>query len=364
NKYIDSAGCRHNDACMFRLFAFTAPLFIAATLSAQSAPPHVRGRMTDSSGAVIAGTKIRVLRESEVVAEVVTNLTGDFDLELAAYLLQLAGTSGAAGSRPTFLIDGFTGGRIPPKEQIQQIIIDNNPFSAEANGGTRITVITRPGTSKWTGQFGGNLNSSAFNAATPSSSTKPAREQETFNSSAGGTIIPNVLAVTFTGQYIKTDAEGNAIRAVLPGGQSINVGVLSPSTRRTGGLRGQLRLTTNHTLNFNLAYVSNEAKNQGTGGFNLAERAFNSSGRNWQAQLTEVAVLSAKIVNELRFQTIETENQTNAVTEAIAVNVAGAFNSGGAQNDSLSRNRTYQLGDTFRWALRPALNLQSGVEGN
>src|SRR5205823_3913445 len=74
--------------------AFTAPLFIAATLSAQSAPPHVRGRMTDSSGAVIAGTKIRVLRESEVVAEVVTNLTGDFDLELAAgdYQLEINAT--------------------------------------------------------------------------------------------------------------------------------------------------------------------------------------------------------------------------------------------------------------------------------
>jgi Carboxypeptidase regulatory-like domain len=432
---------------MFRLLAFTTTtlLIIAATVSAQNAPPHVRGRITDSSGAVIAGTKITLLRGSEVVAESITNLAGDFDLEpasgdyqleinapgfnplrqdlrvavgmaplsisltvakveqaievndtaekavtidadvalttqsiagdqladlpddedeLVAYLLRIAGTSGAAGSRPSFLIDGFTGGRIPPKEQIQQIIIDNNPFSAEANGGTRITVITRPGTSKWTGQFGGNLNSSVFNAATPASSTKPAREQETINSSAGGTVIPNVLAVTFTGQYIKTDAEGNAIRAVLPEGQSINVGVLSPSTRRTAGVRGQLRLTKNHTLNFNLTYVTNEAKNQGTGGFNLAERAFNSSGRNWQAQSTELAILSEKIVNELRFQAIETDNQTNAVTEAIAVNVAGAFNSGGAQNDSLSRNRTYQLGDTLRWALRPALNLQSGVEGN
>src|SRR5438132_5123652 len=118
-------------------------------------------------------------------------------------MLQRAGTSGGAGSRTTFLIDVFTGGSIPPKDQIQQIIIDNNPFSADSNGGTRITVITRPGTSKWTGQFGGNLNSSAFNAATPISLTKPSRKSETVNSSAGGTIIPNMLAATFTGQYIQ-----------------------------------------------------------------------------------------------------------------------------------------------------------------
>src|SRR6185503_6412882 len=247
---------------MFRLLTSIAFFLIAVVLSAQNAPPHLRGRITDSSGAVIPGSKITVLRGGEVIAELVTNPSGDFDLELAAgdyqlevktadfnplrqnlrvaagiaplslsltlakleqtievndtadkavtidsdvalttqtiagdqladlpdnedelvaYLLQLAGTSGGPGSRPTFLIDGFTGGRIPPKDQIQQIIIDNNPFTAEANGGTRITIITRPGTSKWTGQFGGNVNSSAFNAATPTASTKPARRQKTFN---------------------------------------------------------------------------------------------------------------------------------------------------------------------------------------
>ena len=430
---------------MFRLLAFIAFLWIAVPLNAQNAPPHLRGRITDASGAVIPGSKITVLRGSAVIDELVTNLTGDFDMELAAgdyrlevntagfnplrqnvrvaagiaplsltltvakveqtvevsdtagkavtidsdvalttqtisgdqladlpdnedelvaYLMQLAGASGGAGSRPTFLIDGFTGGRIPPKDQIQQIIIDNNPFSADANGGTRITVITRPGTSKWTGQLGGNVNSSAFNAATPTALTKPARRQKTFNSTIGGTIIPNILAITFTGQYSQTDAEGNAIRAVLPAGQSVNEGVLSPSTRRNFGARGQLRLAQNQTLNFNLSYVANNAKNQGTGGFNLVERAFNSSGHNWQVQLSELATLSEKIINEFRFQAAETDSDTASVTNAIAVNVTGAFNSGGAQNDNANRNHTYQLGDTLRWAARPTLNLQSGVEGN
>ena len=59
-------------------------LLSALTLSAQSAPPHLRGRIVDSSGAVIPGSRIKVMRGTEVVAEVITNLTGDFDLELAA----------------------------------------------------------------------------------------------------------------------------------------------------------------------------------------------------------------------------------------------------------------------------------------
>ena len=410
--------------------------------SAQNAP--LRGRISDSSGAVIPGSKIKVLKGSDVVAEVTANTAGDFALEIAAgeyqievnapefnplrldirvaagmaplslsltiatitqkldvketaeqavtidadiplttqtiagdqladlpdneddlvaYLVQLAGMSGAAGSRTTFFIDGFIGGRLPPKDQIQQIIIDNNPFSAETNGGTRITIITRPGTSKWTGQFGGNVNSSAFNARTPGASTKPDRTQETLNLSLGGTLIKNILASTFTGQHLQTDA-GNAIRAVLPGGQNVNQGVLSPTTRQTAGVRGQLRLTRNNTLNFNLVHFTTDAKNQGTGGFNLPERAFTTSGRVWQVQLSDLAIPNGKMVNELRFQAIETDNDTASVTPAIAVNVNGTFNSGGAQNDNLSRSRTYLIGNTVRSALTPKLNLQSGIEIN
>jgi hypothetical protein len=74
---------------MFRLLAFIAFLWIAVPLSAQNAPPHLRGRITDSSGAVIPGSKITILRGSEVIAELVTNFTGDFDLELAAGDYQL-----------------------------------------------------------------------------------------------------------------------------------------------------------------------------------------------------------------------------------------------------------------------------------
>ena len=74
---------------MFRLLTSIAFFLIAVVLSAQSAPPHLRGRITDSSGAVIPGSKITVLRGGEVIAELVTNPSGDFDLELAAGDYQL-----------------------------------------------------------------------------------------------------------------------------------------------------------------------------------------------------------------------------------------------------------------------------------
>ena len=52
------------------------------TLSAQNVP--LRGRISDSSGAVIPGSKIKVMKGSDVIAEATTNPTGDFALELPA----------------------------------------------------------------------------------------------------------------------------------------------------------------------------------------------------------------------------------------------------------------------------------------
>src|SRR5438128_7326442 len=87
--YVDIVRCREHHARMFRLLTSIAFFLIAVVLSAQNAPPHLRGRITDSSGAVIPGSKITVLRGGKLVAELVTNPSGDFDLELAAGDYQL-----------------------------------------------------------------------------------------------------------------------------------------------------------------------------------------------------------------------------------------------------------------------------------
>ena len=58
----------------------------------------------------------------------------DDEAELAAYLQQIAGSRGGAGGQGSFVIDGFDNGRLPPKDQIQEIRINNNPFSSEFSG--------------------------------------------------------------------------------------------------------------------------------------------------------------------------------------------------------------------------------------
>src|SRR5262249_33184104 len=94
--------------------------------------------------------------------------------ELLAELKALAGPpSGLKGSQ--LYIDGFKGGRLPPKESIREVRINQNPFSAEYDriGLGRIEVFTKPGSEKFHGMLAFKYSNATLNSRNPYSSNKP-----------------------------------------------------------------------------------------------------------------------------------------------------------------------------------------------
>ena len=81
-----------------------------------------------------------VLRERQLAA------LSDDPEELALQLQALAGPAPGPGGGE-FFIDGFTGGRLPPKSSIREVRINSNPFSPEYDrpGFARIEIFTKPG---------------------------------------------------------------------------------------------------------------------------------------------------------------------------------------------------------------------------
>ena len=71
-----------------------------------------------------------------------------------------------AGPGAQLFIDGFRGGRLPPKDQIQQIRFNTNSYSAEYHeaGMVRIEVITRPGMGNWRGMMNFGFRDESMNA--------------------------------------------------------------------------------------------------------------------------------------------------------------------------------------------------------
>ena len=69
--------------------------------------------------------------------------------ELTEQLQAIAGSDPDIGTQ--FYIDGFSGGRLPPKSAIREIRMNQNPFSAQYDqvGFGRIEIFTKPGADTW-----------------------------------------------------------------------------------------------------------------------------------------------------------------------------------------------------------------------
>ncbi|MGA8026958.1 MAG: carboxypeptidase-like regulatory domain-containing protein, partial [Bryobacteraceae bacterium] len=94
--------------------------------------------------------------------------------DLEADLTALAGPAAGPGGNQIF-IDGFTGGRLPPKASIREIRINSNPFSAEFDklGYGRIQIFTKPGSDKFHGQGYYDISDGIWNSRNPFLSVNP-----------------------------------------------------------------------------------------------------------------------------------------------------------------------------------------------
>src|SRR6185503_21226932 len=79
--------------------------------------------------------------------------------ELADALSALAGPGGA-----TFFMNGFSGGRLPSRDQIRSIRFRQNNYSADNHdaGRSQVDIVTRPNTS-WAGNVNTNWGGDKFN---------------------------------------------------------------------------------------------------------------------------------------------------------------------------------------------------------
>src|SRR5205807_1800782 len=162
----------------------------------ENAGPAVSADPSNSASAL-------VLRGDDLQA-----LSDDPD-DLAADLQALAGPSAGPNGGQIF-IDGFTGGRLPPKESIREVRINQNPFSAEYDrlGFGRIEILTKPGTDKYRGQTYFDFSDAAFNSRNPYASGKPAFQQRMYGGNVSG---PITKRSSFFFDFDRREIDNNAI---------------------------------------------------------------------------------------------------------------------------------------------------------
>lgn len=276
--------------------------------------------------------------------------------ELAAALQALAGSSAGPNGGQLY-IDGFTGGRLPPREAIREIRINQNPFSSEFErpGFGRIEILTKPGADRLRGQAFFNFNDESLNSRNPFAFNRAPSQTRFYGGNISGPIIKNKASffIDVDNRQIDDNAVINA--TILDSNLNPTLfaqSLIVPTRRFSISPRFDYAINDRNTLVARYSFQRNTADNRGIGEFSLPSLAYNTENTEHNIQLTETAILAPNIVNETRFQYNRQRNQQDGDNSIPTITVSGSFTGGGS---SIGLNYTnedrYELQNYTTWTL-------------
>lgn len=268
--------------------------------------------------------------------------------ELEAALQALAGASAGPNGGQIY-IDGFTGGRIPPKDSIREVRINQNPFSAEFDrlGFGRIEILTKPGSDKFRGQVFGNFNDESLNSRNPFAPNRAPSQTRFFGGNISGPIKKGKASYFL--DISNRDIDNNAIVNALVLDPALNIvnfrqDFQVPNKRFSIGPRFDYAINDKNTLVARYSFNLNSGENQGIGDTSLPSRAFETSGRDHEFRLTETMIINPKTVNETRFEFIDSRREQEGDNSIPTINVPNAFIGGGSQVGlSFTHTKTWEI---------------------
>lgn len=290
-----------------------------------------------------------------LTADEIDALSDDPD-EMAEELAQIAGPGAE------IFVDGFSGGRLPPKDQIQQIRITRNSYSAEYHGAgrVRVDVISRPGMGGWRGRANFGFRDESLNARNAFAETKEPTEQQRYNVSFQGP-----LAKGKTGISMSVDGnnafDSKTIVAQSPSGEPVD----GLARNTTQGVNAEFRVDhqmgAGNQLRVEYERRSRDRGNLGVGDFDLPERSYDTENIEDTFQVRNTRVLGKKVFSELKFEYEISENTTIPQSTLPTVRVNEAFTSGGASQSGVRSARELEIAQNFDFTIGRNHSMRAGV---
>ena len=267
----------------------------------------------------------------------------------ATFQRQLQIFAGADPSHPAqVLVDGFTNGRIPPKNSIQQVRINQNPFSAQyaGYGMNRVEISTKPGGESLHGSLEGQGYDGSLNAENPYAGSEPPYYEYRVDGDLSGTLDQHTSF--FVSAFLHDMENDAAVQAINPAG----FGPLAEAVRapdRTHDLSGRIdrQMRARNTLTFRYEWNDEKIANNGVGLLVLPSEGYDSSTAVQTLQVSDAQIVSAKVVSESRFEYVRSRVLQNALNNSPTLIVEGSFNGGGSSvglmHDNQDRFETQEL---------------------
>jgi hypothetical protein len=291
-----------------------------------------------------------------LTADEIDALSDDPD-EMAEQLAQMAGPGAQ------IFVNGFRGGRLPPKDQIQQIRFNSNSYSAEYHdaGMVRVEIITRPGMGDWSGRANFGFRDESLNARNAFAPIKEPTQQERLSLSMQGPLVKErtglSLDVDGTWSYDSRTIRAQASPTAAPvAGLARNTNdALGVNVRvdQSVGTNGQLQVEYDHRWN--------GRDNLGVGDFDLPERGIDVRVATDLFRVRSTGLIGRKAFRETRIEFTRDEESTVPYSELPTLRVNDAFTSGGAGQSGTRTSHELQLTQTIDFTIGRRHSLRAGV---
>ena len=298
-----------------------------------------------SEEAVVRNTNPNGTAFSNVLtAEQIAQLPDDPD-EFENAINQLAGPGAQ------IRVNGFRGGKLPPKSQIREIRFRLNPYAAENHdaGFGLVDITTKPGVNSWHGSFNFGFRDESLNGRQAFAKLRGPEQQRRFGLSLDGPLWKNRTSL-----FLNADGslfyDAKTIVAKTPAGDFSDL-AFRPSRRLNVDARIEHAVNKTHTARFQFQRNAVLQNNLGVGDFDLAARGYSQDQAEYIARAADSGTIGKKYFNEIRLQTRWISTESKSVSVGRTILVPGAFNDGSAQRFGGRDQFDFELADNVDYAL-------------
>jgi hypothetical protein len=345
NKLIPGPYQLHIEAAGFKVFAVDVDVTGSSRKEVSLEIEVIKVDVNVEEDAQVKATNPNTASFSNVMtAEQIAQLPDDPE-EFENAINQLAGPGAQ------IRVNGFRGGKLPPKNQIREIRFRLNPYAAENHyaGFGLVDVVTKPGVNSWHGSFNFGFRDEALNGRQVFAPSRGPEQQRRFGLSLDGPLWKD-----HTSLFLNVDGslffDARPIFAKLPTGTFSDL-AYRPSRRLNIDARVEHVLTKTHTARFQFQRNAGVQNNLGVGDFDLAPRGYAQDSTEYVARFADSGVFGKKYFNELRVQARWIENATRSLSIGRTILVPDAFNDGSAQRTGGHRQFDLEIADNVDYAL-------------
>jgi hypothetical protein len=270
-----------------------------------------------------------------------------------------------AGPGAVMRVNGFRGGHLPPKGQIQQIRFRRNMFAADMHepGFVSVDITTKPGIDNWRGSTSLGFRDAALSSRNVFAPVKGDEQHERYGFSLSGPLWKQHTSLALSADGL--DAfDTKTIVAALPSGYFAD-SIRRPNDSLNVTARFEHMLTRSQMLRAEIQRNHNKTDNLGVGDFDLQERGYSQARTENVLRASNAGAIGKKMYNELRVQWRADEVAFAPASTAPAVLVLNAFDAGGAQLAGSRSSNTVSITNdldiaTGRHAIRAGAQIDAG----